>query len=183
MGKLRLVYGELELALADGEKLCVVGESGSGRSLLCRLMSGVLVGNEVSLTLDGTPYLLPDDSNVDGHPADAGYLPFPVPPLAAPPRLDRELAAALKLLHLLNRPGPYSAGENARLQLGAVLSRRHRFLMLDQPLALLGGRDYEETLVLLLKDKRGILLAAAQPLPDWRCLQLGDDLVIPGVQQ
>ncbi|MCD4734288.1 hypothetical protein K8R78_08655 [bacterium] len=182
MGKLRLIYGEFELALADGEKLCVVGESGSGRSLLCRLMSGVLVGSEVSLRLDGEPYSLPDDSSEAGQPAGVGFLPFPVPPLAAPPELERELAALLKLQHLLKRPGPYSAGENARLQLGAALSRHHRFLILDQPLALLGGRDYEETLTLLLKDKRGILLTSARPLPGWSCLQLGNDLHLPPVK-
>ena len=183
MSELRLSYGELTLVLADGEKLCVVGESGSGRSLLCRLMSGVLVGSEVSLRLDGKPYALPDDSIKDGQPAAVGFLPFPVPPLAAPPEVERELAVELHLLHLLERPGPYSAGENARLQLAAMLSRCHRFLILDQPPALLGGKDYKETLTLLLNDKRGILLTSAQPLPGWHCRRLGDDLQFPTVKR
>lgn len=180
MSELRLSYGELTLALNKGEKLCVAGESGSGRSLLCRLMSGVLVGEGVSLTLDGEPYSLPNDlSNNNGQPATAGFLPCPVPPLAEPPKLNRELATRLGLTHLLERPGPYSAGENARLQLGAVLSRPHQFLILDQPLALLGGKGYKDTLTLLLKDERGILLTSSRPLSGWHCLRLGADLLLP----
>ncbi|MCK4593755.1 ATP-binding cassette domain-containing protein, partial [bacterium] len=88
--------GRIELSLPDGARLCVFGESGSGRSTLCRLLAGVLNPLDGGLILDGEPYPPP----AGGKTAPVGYLAFPVPPLGRAKRMDPEIARRLDVEHL-----------------------------------------------------------------------------------
>jgi hypothetical protein len=160
--------GRIELSLPDGIHLCVFGESGSGRSTLCRLLAGVLLPDEGGLFLDGEPYPPPDGRRA----APVGYLPFPAPPLGRAPLIDPIIARSLDVGHLLDREGPFSVGENQLLRLGAVLSRPHAFLALDQPLVPLGAAVQERVKEILGNSACGVLLTAAEPLAGWRNMKL-----------
>lgn len=172
-GPAPLVAVELSLP-ADG-RLCVVGGAGSGRSTLCRLAAGVLLPPSGGLTLDGSAYTLPED----GSPAPVGFLPFPAPALTAAQFIDEGLANSLGIAHLLERPGPYSTGENQLLQLAGCLGRPHRYLVLDQPLAPLGGADRERALTALQRSPAGLLLTCGEPLNGWDALSLTNGRLVP----
>lgn len=167
--------GAVELSLPAGGRLCVVGGPGSGRSTLCRLAAGVLLPPSGNLSLDGEQYHLPED----GSAAPVGFLPFPAPDLTAAQSLDEVLARTLGVAHLLERPGPYSTGENQLLQLAGCLGRPHRYLVLDQPLAPLGGADRERALTALQRSPAGLLLTCAEPLDGWNVLSLTNGRLVP----
>jgi energy-coupling factor transporter ATP-binding protein EcfA2 len=156
--------GAYSLKITSGERICVTGGPGSGRTTLCRLMAGVLSPDAGGLTLDGAPYPPPDGRAT----APVGYLPFPAPPLGCAPDILTETGRLLGIEELIGREGPFSTGENQLLHLGAILGRGHAFLALDQALAPLGDADAERVLETLKKTAAGILLTAAEPLAGWR---------------
>ncbi|MCX7021935.1 MAG: ATP-binding cassette domain-containing protein [bacterium] len=166
--------GRYSLKISSDDRLCVTGGPGSGRTTLCRLLAGVLSPEEGGLTLDGTPYSPPDGRAA----APVGYLPFPAPLLVRARVLDAEIARLLGAEHLFGREGPFSAGENQLLHLGAMLSRGHAFLALDQALAPLGAGHGARVLEFLQNKgfkplvSCGILLTASEPLECWRNLRL-----------
>ncbi len=170
MAELRLVgrgpapLGAYSLKIASGERICVAGGPGSGRTTLCRLLAGVLSPDEGGLTLNGAPYPPPDGRTT----APVGYLPFPAHPLGRAPNIDAETARMLGIEELIDREGPFSTGENQLLHLAKILGRGHAFLALDQALAPLGIADRERVLEVLKKSACGILLTAAEPLAGWR---------------
>lgn len=169
-GRGPLPLGVYSLKISPGDRLCVTGGPGSGRTTLCRLLAGVLSPEEGGLTLDGAPYAPPDGRAT----APVGYLPFPAPPLGRAPVMEAETARLLGAEQLFGREGPFSAGQNQLLHLGAILSRGHAFLTLDQPLAPLGAGDAVRVLEFLKKSACGILLTSAEPLEGWRNLRLTD---------
>jgi len=160
--------GRYSVKISPGDRLCVTGGPGSGRTTFCRLLAGVLSPEKGGLTLDGAPYSPPDGRTT----APVGYLPFPAPPLGRAQVSDAETARLLGVERLLGREGPFSAGENQLLHFGKILSRGHAFLALDQPLAPLSPRDAARVLEVLNKSACGILLTAAEPLEGWRNLNL-----------
>lgn len=170
MAELQLVgrgpapLGAYSLKIASGERICVTGGPGSGRTTLCRLLAGVFTPDAGGLTLDGEPYQPPDGRET----APVGYLPFPAPPLGRAPNIEAETAPMLGVEKLIGREGPFSTGENQLLHLAKVLDRGHAFLALDQALAPLGIADRERVLDALKKSACGILLTSAEPLTGWR---------------
>jgi ABC-type transport system involved in cytochrome c biogenesis ATPase subunit len=160
--------GAYSIEISAGDRVCVTGGPGSGRTTLCRLLAGVLCPDEGGLSLDGAPYVPPDGRRV----APVGYLPHPAPSLGRAPVMDGETARLLGVEHLSGREGPFSTGENQLLHLAKILGRGHAFLALDQPLAPLGEADAALVLDLLQKSPCGVILTAAEPLPGWRNLYL-----------
>jgi energy-coupling factor transporter ATP-binding protein EcfA2 len=164
------------LKISPGDRVCVTGGPGSGRTTLCRLLAGVLLPEEGGLTLDGEPYPPPDGRTV----APVGYLPFPAPPLGRAPFMDAATARLLGAEHLFGRDGPFSAGENQLLHLAGILNRGHAFLALDQALAPLGIGHAERALAVLEKSSCGILLTTSEPLEGWRNVNLIDGGLVGG---
>ncbi len=160
--------GRIILGISPGDRICVTGAPGSGRTTLCRLLTGVLIPVEGGPTLAGRPYPAPDG----GKTAPMGYLAAPVPPLGRAPRMDPEIARRLGVEHLFGREGPFSTVENHLLNLGQILSRTHAFLALDQPLAPLAETERAGVMAVLKTSSCGILLTAAEPLDGWRNLLL-----------
>ncbi len=170
MAELQLVgrgpspLGAYSLKITSGDRVCVTGGPGSGRTTLCRLLAGVLSPDAGGLTLDGVPYPPPDGRAT----APVGYLPFPAPPLGRAPNIEADTARLLGVEKLIGREGPFSTGENQLLHLARILGRGHAFLALDQALAPLGTADAERVLEALKKTDCGILLTSAEPLAGWR---------------
>ncbi len=145
-------------SVEEGELLSLVGESGSGKTTLLRLLAGLEIPDEGTITLDGTIISAPglvvppekrDIGMVFQHHALFPHLTvgrniaFGIRHL---PRAERrELTMAL--LELVGLPGfekrfPHqlSGGERQRVALARALAPKPKLLLLDEPFSSLDAR-------------------------------------------
>jgi len=141
----------VDLAVADGEFLAVVGPSGSGKSTLLRLIAGLEAPTSGAIRIGGraADRLAPRERDV----AMVFQDPAPYPHLSVfenlafglrargaprpeiPGRVE-EVAAMLGLSDCLGRrPAALSGGQRQRVALGRALARRPGILLLDEPFA------------------------------------------------
>lgn len=144
----RLVFRDVELALAPGDALTVLGANGSGKSTLLRLLAGLIPPAAGSLLLDGRavsddPEGLRRAAAYVGH-QDAVKRPLSVAenllawarleaPQGAAARAEAALAA-FALDGLAELPARYlSAGQRRRLNLARLLAAPRPLWLLDEP--------------------------------------------------
>jgi len=141
----------VDLAVAEGDFLVILGPSGSGKSTLLRLVAGLDSPSSGSIRIDGRPAagLAPRDRGVGMVFQD----PAPYPhlnvfenlafglrarrvPAAEIAAKVGETAALLRLADCLDRrPATLSGGQRQRVALGRSLARRPGLLLLDEPLS------------------------------------------------
>ncbi|MBZ9712137.1 ABC transporter ATP-binding protein [Deinococcus multiflagellatus] len=140
--------GPLNLHVAAGEFLCVVGPSGSGKSTLLSLLAGFLRPQTGQITLGGETIRGPHPrlTLVQQEPAlfpwltVAGNVAFG---LRAGPRAERQsrVADALRQVGLAGyegrRPHELSGGQRQRVALARALVTRPGLLLLDEPFSAL----------------------------------------------
>lgn len=168
----REVLQGIDLELAPGELVALMGRNGSGKTTLLRCIVGLLRPGRGQIALDG--HLI-----TEHHPAEicryVGYLPqHPESMLfaesvaeeleitlrnhglqSAPPIPPHELLTRLGLVGVANSyPRDLSAGQRQRVALGAVTVTRPGLLLLDEPTR---GLDYQlkRQLVALLREWQG----------------------------
>jgi iron complex transport system ATP-binding protein len=175
----RTLVDSLDLALAPGEVLGILGANGTGKSTLLTVLAGLAAPASGRVMLDGQPLdglppltraqhigLLPqgDEGGFFGNVADfvaLGHFPFggPAPDLA--PHL-----ANWELTDLARRPlDTLSGGERQRARLAQLAVQAPRIALLDEPLTHLdpahqarlmawtrGEADVGRTVVLTLHD-------------------------------
>lgn len=141
----------MDLDVAEGEFLVVLGPSGSGKSTLLRVISGLEGFASGTVTLDGrraersapherdiamvfqVPALYPHLTAFDN--MAFGLRARGVPEAEIEPRV-RTAAADFGVEELLwRRPGQMSGGERQRVALGRALVRRAGLVLLDEPLS------------------------------------------------
>ncbi|MFQ6553013.1 ABC transporter ATP-binding protein [Aestuariibius insulae] len=125
------VLGPIELDLAAGETLALVGPSGIGKTTLLRIMAGLETGFEGQLEAPGRcsvvfqePTLLPWRTLADNLRVTAG--------------ISREAAIdALNEVGLAGRwqdfPGQLSLGQQRRLSLARAFAAKPDLLLMDEP--------------------------------------------------
>jgi sulfonate transport system ATP-binding protein len=142
-GEREVLHG-LNLAVAPGEFVAIVGRSGCGKSTLLRLLAGLEQATAGAISLDGK-------SSVGIHPdarimfQDARLLPWrTVIQNVALGLSGDSRAAALDALHevgLADRaddwPAHLSGGQRQRVALARALVHQPRLLLLDEPLGAL----------------------------------------------
>lgn len=170
---------------ADGEILCLLGPSGSGKSSLLRIVAGVERPTSGRVTLNGTQvagagtFVDPENRRVGMVFQD--YALFPHLTVAANVAFglrsltraasDRVVATMLERVDLARYGSSYphmlSGGERQRVALARALAPRPRVLLMDEPFSSLDGhlRDQvrQQTIDLLRETGTTTLLVTHDP--------------------
>ncbi len=141
----------VDLSIASGELVALVGPSGSGKSTLLELISGLETPSEGTIRVDGADVTTkePKERGVAlvfqsyalyPHLDVARNIGFPLAVERRPkPEIAervREVAERLSIGHLLERrPAELSGGERQRVALARAIVRRPRICLFDEPLS------------------------------------------------
>ncbi len=150
------VLRQIDLSLADGEMLAIVGASGCGKSTLLRLVAGLETPSAGSIVLDGKDIAALDPSARDIAMVFQNYALYPhfsvfdnmayglrIRGLAADDIRRRVDAAAtmLGLSDLLTRkPRQLSGGQRQRVAMGRAIVRSPKLFLFDEPLSNLDAK-------------------------------------------
>lgn len=149
----REVLHSIDLELEPGQLVCLLGPNGSGKSTLVRALCGVLPLASGTVEADGTDFASLSTSE---RVRMIGFMPQEVSPgfsftvreavalgvrCAAAPANNEAVLQALQLVQaedLIGRKLDHlSGGERRRVLLASVLAQQPKFLLLDEPTAML----------------------------------------------
>ena len=176
---LRVVFTDLNFALAGGGVLHVSGANGAGKTSLLRMIGGLLApaAGTISLT-DGAA--LAAQCHYLGHadglkntltPRETIFYEsrFLAPQSGDGARAGEDLLAFAGLLKQADqRIATLSAGQRRRLALTRLMAAPRRVWLLDEPYTALdgGGRELVDTLIRRQAEAGGlVILAAHEPVP------------------
>jgi len=189
------VLDGLSLSVAKGETLVLFGPSGAGKTVLLRLIAGVIDPDEGQIVVNGV--------NMDGvEPEDRGigmaFQNFALFPhmdahanIASPLTARREtkesignrvteVARLLKIEHVLgHKPKELSNGQKQRTALGRALAAEPSILLLDDPLRNVDAKlRFEMRLELprLLKAQEATVIYVTQDYKE--AMALGDRIAV-----
>jgi len=146
----------IDLALASGEMLVIIGASGCGKSTLLRLIAGLETPTAGRIVLDGRDVAKLDPANRDIAMVFQNYALYPhmsvfdnmayglrirgLPKAEIRRRVD-EAAAMLGLGPLLERkPRQLSGGQRQRVAMGRAIVREPKLFLFDEPLSNLDAK-------------------------------------------
>ena len=167
-----LALDHLDMAVRDGEFVCLVGPSGCGKSTLLRLLAGLDRADAGSLHAGGQAHRRPVGRGRRGVPAgDAaavahGLAERHLPLRVGGHRMDSREAAVRDLLRIAGLQGfenkyPYelSGGMQQRVAIVRALVRDPKLLLMDEPFGALDALTREK----MNAELQRIWLAAARP--------------------
>jgi len=150
------VLRQIDLSLADGEMLVIVGASGCGKSTLLRIVAGLETPSAGRVELDGKEITGLDPSARDIAMVFQNYALYPhfsvfdnmayglrirgLSKDAIKARVD-EAARLLGLTELLGRkPRQLSGGQRQRVAMGRAIVREPKLFLFDEPLSNLDAK-------------------------------------------
>ena len=154
------VLRDVSLTIAE-RRVGVIGANGSGKSTFARLLNGLLIPDEGTVTVDGIDtradvksvrrrvgFVFQNPDNQIVFPVVEEDVAFGLKNLKlAKDEIERRVDAVLRryrLGHLRERPTHLlSGGEKQMLAISAVLVMEPRYLVLDEPMTLLDLRNKE----------------------------------------
>jgi iron complex transport system ATP-binding protein len=182
------VCRDLDLALAAGERLAILGRNGAGKSTLLATLAGLRNADSGELFVDGQSYAdlgLRDAARVRGWLGQDRNDPFASTVLEAvltgrhphlsrwswespsDARIARATLAEMNLADLEQREvQTLSGGERQRVAIAALLAQQTRLCLLDEPLAHLDLNHQIATLELIALRARRDGVAFAMVLHD-----------------
>lgn len=192
-----VVLDGVSLEVATGETLVLFGPSGAGKTVLLRLIAGVIDPDAGRIVIDGRDMagVEPEERGIGM--AFQNFALFPhmdahtniAAPLAA--RRDSrdairarvgEVARLLKIDHVLtHKPKELSNGQKQRTALGRALAGEPRILLLDDPLRNVDAKlRFEMRLELprLLREQKATVIYVTQDYKE--AMALGDRIAVLG---
>lgn len=159
----RVVLRDVDLTVAPGEVLAVIGASGCGKSTLLRAVAGLDPDFDGELLIDGSPVRPYDERTAVGF-QEPRLLPWRTlrrnVELGLPRELDRaagrdRVQELLELVGLApfaeHRPREVSGGMAQRASLARALARRPGVLLLDEPFGALDDMTRQRLNIELLR--------------------------------
>lgn len=148
-----VIFEALNLAVADGESVAVLGASGSGKSTLLGLLAGLDVPSAGQVFIDGEDiFALDEDGRAQLRGRLIGFvfqafqllpalsalenvmLPLEIAGAAAPRHRATEALARVGLAHRLQHtPRTLSGGEQQRVAIARAFAGEPRILFADEP--------------------------------------------------
>ncbi|MEV6396988.1 ABC transporter ATP-binding protein [Streptomyces sp. NPDC051907] len=177
----RTVVRDVELSVADGEKVGLIGPNGSGKSSLLRCLAGLRAPSQGAVLYDGEPIAgwgarriarrvafveQAADTDSDLRVADVvglGRIPFRDRwrgPDAADRAVVEDALATLGLTALAHREWKaLSGGERQRAHIARALAQQPRAVLLDEPTNHLDVKHQLELMELLAATEQTVLVA------------------------
>jgi len=171
----------INLKIAEGERVAIIGANGSGKTTLITLLSGLIkptkgvvriLGVEVDGNLEyirrnvGVVFQNPDDFLFNPTVRDELlYTPAQLDiPYNEALKLAEEFARLFEIEKILDKP-PFrlSGGEKKRVELACVMMLKPKILFLDEPTANVDGKT-KKKIVDFAKDYNGTLIVATHDL-------------------
>ncbi|MBR3382235.1 MAG: energy-coupling factor transporter ATPase [Clostridia bacterium] len=168
----------VSLEIRDGEFLCIVGHNGSGKSTLAKMLNGLLLPTEGTVTLDGMDtsdddklldirrrvgivFQNPDNQIVTTVVReDVAFGPenLGVPTEVMAVRVDEALRSVGMEQYADSAPHMLSGGQKQRIAIAGMLAMEPEVLVLDEATAMLDplGRKDILSIVKKLHDEKGI---------------------------
>ena len=192
---------DIDLAVARGERVALVGPSGSGKSSLLFVLGGLRRPTHGDVLLLGRPLAGGADATADVRRRHVGFLfqePFLVPyltvrenalahvPTAEASERVEALAVSIGIAHLLDeRPHRLSGGERQRAGLLRALAAGPDLILADEPTASLDhatGRAVLDALAAHARDAALVVATHDLSMLDavHRVLRLADGRQTPG---
>lgn len=187
------ILSGLSLSAEEGETVVVFGPSGTGKTVLLRLISGIYDPDEGDIRLDGASVLgtAPNRRGVGmafqnfalyPHMEAADNIASPLQARGGGQVMEkvRDIAALLKIDHVLShRPKELSNGQKQRTALARALVAGPKILLLDDPLRNVDAKlRYEMRLELprLLREFNSTTLYVTQDYKE--AMALGDRIAV-----
>lgn len=193
----RQILDKIDLSLVPGEVICLLGESGSGKSTVLRVAAGIQSISAGQVRVNGT---LVSSKNVQAPPEKRGVglmfqdfalfphlnlldnITFGLNKIARKEAIMRA-RAALKRVGLHDRETDYphmlSGGQQQRLALARTFAPRPGIIMLDEPFSSLDARLREnvrtETLAILRETRATTIIVTHDPE---EAMVLGDRIAL-----
>jgi energy-coupling factor transport system ATP-binding protein len=177
----------LELQIGPGERVAIIGPNGSGKTTLARCLNGLHLPQAGQVLVDGLstadPHALfairqqvgmvfqnPDDQLITTQVETEiafGLENIGLPPDQMRQRVEQALADFHLEAHRRHPPHHLSGGEKQRVAIAAAVALRPRYLVLDEPTALLDPQSQRQVSALLasLRDQFGIATIHITQLP------------------
>jgi sulfonate transport system ATP-binding protein len=185
-----LALAGLDLSVAEGEILAIVGGSGCGKSTLLRLISGLDKATSGGVELDGTPVTAPrpEIGLVFQEPRLMPWLTIDdnvafgirhLPAAEQKARVSETLARVGLASHSGHWPRELSGGQAQRVALARALVGRPKVLLLDEPFSALDAltrSDLQEHLLDLWAYDRPTMVLVTHDIEE--ALFLADRIVV-----
>ncbi|MEY2647993.1 MAG: hypothetical protein RL282_706 [Bacteroidota bacterium] len=142
----RTVLGEIDLSIHPHQRVALMGETGSGKSTLMKIMAGLTQPTSGNVYFEGKRIEGPEEVLIPGHP-QIGYLSqhfelrnnyfvFELLEMASKmgSREMENIFSICRIDHLLKRKtNALSGGERQRIALARLLVGKPKLLLLDEP--------------------------------------------------
>ena len=154
-GQVHVLHG-IDLALAEGEMLVIVGASGCGKSTLLRLVAGLEAPTAGRILLDGHDVARRDPAERDIAMVFQNYALYPHMSVfdnmayglrirgMAKDEIRRRVESAAEMLGLgpllLRKPRQLSGGQRQRVAMGRAIVRQPKLFLFDEPLSNLDAK-------------------------------------------